>query len=692
MLDYGPRAGAALGSGHRSSTLSVGEALDPEQLPVLQSQTAVKYAKCRSYSAVALGGSICRQQSLRLGTGRGNAHAAFAERIGARSGSCISEDSLRETACAFSHRGTSGILEPTGKRNLLWRAVSAASWTAFVMLACAAIVSPFLMVGRSCHENMISDPSGHVTSCVLALGLALAFPRLRSLKSRASPWIQRYAVSFFFYALCQLMSSWLVQACPFGASVTLVVYATVRICGALLTYVLCQLCLGYVSVVRLQLMGLERQASQAARLAQLAVGCGLFATLACCFSFLVGGRPLFILAISLAALGLTAHFVFQVRVLTALLQAGRSALWEARRSKKPSKQARAALLTAIAVALSSSTTFPVIMAAFVKQRASTSAYPLLSWQWWILCFDLSTDVFLAIVCSGLVTAEADQERNFKIAGELAEAARREKVLLRLKEAARTITGPSVSLAALFEGKDPEELLEVAVQRFRCVSWETLRRHPYLMIGGGPLDGVSVASDLYDLSKPCKLSECDAFFSHSWHDDPWGKWRDLAQWCKQFTEAHGRPPYLWFDKLCIDQTDIDTDLQCLPIFLAGCSSLLVSCGKTYTSRLWCCVELFVFMKMALGCDHQIHVRISATEQGDRADIAKSWTTFDVRQCRCFLADDKRRILECIEKDNGVDDFNEYIRCLAANLFGGPSADQDQEVPAVSTDSDLFVVPV
>eukprot|EP00929_Paragymnodinium_shiwhaense_P024973 TRINITY_DN15217_c0_g1_i4.p4 TRINITY_DN15217_c0_g1~~TRINITY_DN15217_c0_g1_i4.p4 ORF type:complete len:101 (+),score=14.61 TRINITY_DN15217_c0_g1_i4:1934-2236(+) len=100
-----------------------------------------------------------------------------------------------------------------------------------------------------------------------------------------------------------------------------------------------------------------------------------------------------------------------------------------------------------------------------------------------------------------------------------------------------------------------------------------------------------------------------------------------------------------------------------------------------------------MKMALGCDHQIHVRLSAADEEDQADIAKSWTAFDVRQCRCFLADDKRRILECIEKDDGVDAFNEYIRCLAASLLQGPSTDQDQDAAAaVSSEADLFVVPV
>eukprot|EP00929_Paragymnodinium_shiwhaense_P054382 TRINITY_DN27249_c0_g1_i1.p1 TRINITY_DN27249_c0_g1~~TRINITY_DN27249_c0_g1_i1.p1 ORF type:complete len:270 (-),score=15.07 TRINITY_DN27249_c0_g1_i1:563-1324(-) len=213
--------------------------------------------------------------------------------------------------------------------------------------------------------------------------------------------------------------------------------------------------------------------------------------------------------------------------------------------------------------------------------------------WWLkeilVALDWSTDVCLALVCSGLVTATADQERNFKMAGDLVEAARRRKVIFTLKEAARAVTGPSVSLAALFEGRDPDDLLEAAVKRFRCVSWETLQSHPYLILGGGPLDGAIVTNDLYNLSEPCRLSRCDAFFSHSWHDDPGQKWRSLSEWCHEFSEAHGRAPYLWFDKVCVDQSNIQTDLQCLPIFLAGCNSLLVSCGRTYTTRRAVCVH-------------------------------------------------------------------------------------------------------
>ena len=39
--------------------------------------------------------------------------------------------------------------------------------------------------------------------------------------------------------------------------------------------------------------------------------------------------------------------------------------------------------------------------------------------------------------------------------------------------------------------------------------------------------------------------------------------------------------------CINQSDIEANLACLPIFLAGCKELLIIAGPTYTTRLWAC---------------------------------------------------------------------------------------------------------
>ena len=64
---------------------------------------------------------------------------------------------------------------------------------------------------------------------------------------------------------------------------------------------------------------------------------------------------------------------------------------------------------------------------------------------------------------------------------------------------------------------------------------------------------------------------------SWHDDAAIKWRALQSWRQEFKLQHGREPRLWLDKCCINQNDIATNLACLPIFLAGCKSMVVCLG-------------------------------------------------------------------------------------------------------------------
>eukprot|EP00929_Paragymnodinium_shiwhaense_P069674 TRINITY_DN35140_c0_g1_i1.p1 TRINITY_DN35140_c0_g1~~TRINITY_DN35140_c0_g1_i1.p1 ORF type:complete len:297 (+),score=28.18 TRINITY_DN35140_c0_g1_i1:147-1037(+) len=266
----------------------------------------------------------------------------------------------------------------------------------------------------------------------------------------------------------------------------------------------------------------------------------------------------------------------------------------------------------------------------------------------------------------MLGSSLDPEHALLASGALVEAAQTRQVLNALAEAARACTGPSVTLAALFEGLQPEQLLRAAVQRFRCIDWDTLRHHSYLITGVCTLDGVGVATDLYQLSEPCRLSSCDAFLSHSWHDDGELKWQALTEWCEAFRSVHGRSPRLWFDKVCINQTDIQSDLQCLPVFVAGCKTLLVTCGRTYTSRLWCCVELFVFMRMSEGLDRDLQVCLLSGQPDEEEEIVQGWLNFDFRKCQCFAEHDKTRILQCIEKDGGAEGFNEYIRNLSSSL--------------------------
>jgi hypothetical protein len=187
--------------------------------------------------------------------------------------------------------------------------------------------------------------------------------------------------------------------------------------------------------------------------------------------------------------------------------------------------------------------------------------------------------------------------------------------------------------------------------------------PEIIVGGGPLDGQQAATELYNFSRPCPIGECHAFFSHSWHDDSRLQWDALNAWCVEFEHARECTPRLWLDRVCIDQTNIKADLQCLPIFLAGCDMLLVISGATYTFRLWCCV---VMVQQDESRVAPVVITIGANSD-ELALVRKGFTQFDAAACECFDPEDKKRIFTVIERfPGGAHDFNSYVKVTATAL--------------------------
>ena len=87
----------------------------------------------------------------------------------------------------------------------------------------------------------------------------------------------------------------------------------------------------------------------------------------------------------------------------------------------------------------------------------------------------------------------------------------------------------------------------------------------------------------------------AFISHSWRSDGAAKWALLQSYREAFKRGSGgREPTIWFDKACLLPDDLDTQLALLPVFVASCKSFVVVLMPSYLERLWCVVELFVWM--------------------------------------------------------------------------------------------------
>ena len=85
--------------------------------------------------------------------------------------------------------------------------------------------------------------------------------------------------------------------------------------------------------------------------------------------------------------------------------------------------------------------------------------------------------------------------------------------------------------------------------------------------------------------------------------------------------------------CIDQKCIRADLQCLPILLAACNLLLVVSGSTFLSRLWCCVEVFVYVTMSVE-DEYVEMPMIITigkDDEEHAHVRDLWRHFDAATC-------------------------------------------------------------
>ena len=154
-----------------------------------------------------------------------------------------------------------------------------------------------------------------------------------------------------------------------------------------------------------------------------------------------------------------------------------------------------------------------------------------------------------------------------------------------------------------------------------------------------------------------LGAVDAFLSHSWSDPPAAKWSVLREWAEGFERREARPPSVWLDKACINQQCIEQSLAGLPVFLSGCRELVVLVGSTYLTRLWCCVELYTFLKMGGTLD-----RVSVLPVGLRVEaLEMAIGDFDAARCACFNEEDKQRLLAVVEAGFGTyRRFNDLVQ--------------------------------
>lgn len=220
---------------------------------------------------------------------------------------------------------------------------------------------------------------------------------------------------------------------------------------------------------------------------------------------------------------------------------------------------------------------------------------------------------------------------------------------------------AASIACLIGPCRPQDAISQAKQRFKCISGYQLDKKIFADNDPNPAHSA--------LSQPSALGACDAFLSHSWHDHGPSKWRTFQTWREDFVDKHGREPVVWLDKCCIDQNSIDMDLRCLPIFLSACSRLVILCGPTYLSRLWCILEIFTYVHMG-GCVDDIEilpVLREGLEHEDSAAIADTFENFDAKNCSCFCEEDRKRVLAIFEAAFGsIAAFNSVVSTITSHV--------------------------
>ena len=153
-----------------------------------------------------------------------------------------------------------------------------------------------------------------------------------------------------------------------------------------------------------------------------------------------------------------------------------------------------------------------------------------------------------------------------------------------------------------------------------------------------------------------LGQCEAFVSHSWRDDPARKVEMLVSWrCSVADHAS-----FWIDSVCLSQSNIEESLTLLPLFMSGCKELVLLVGPSFSSRLWCAFEIFVFLN--IGGD-RTKINTYTFDQGEAGG-----RTFDAGQARTGDPEDSEWLRAMIETSFGnLGLFNKVVRQVLSTSY-------------------------
>ena len=214
---------------------------------------------------------------------------------------------------------------------------------------------------------------------------------------------------------------------------------------------------------------------------------------------------------------------------------------------------------------------------------------------------------------------------------------------------------AATVAALIGGTDPGSAYKMATDNFRAI--------PLCEITKSDLDS-NQDTNMAEKTEEVRFGEVAAFITHSWSDPGGQKFEALQEWGQEYREKNGgKEPLVWLDKACVNQANVDEALTALPVFLAGCEELVVLNGPSYSSRLWCAMEIFTFLKMG-GTKGRVNAFKLGKGKTPRRMKSNPLERFDASKATCFKLSDKHKLLAVIETGAGsLHQFNAQVR----NLF-------------------------
>ena len=94
------------------------------------------------------------------------------------------------------------------------------------------------------------------------------------------------------------------------------------------------------------------------------------------------------------------------------------------------------------------------------------------------------------------------------------------------------------------------------------------------------------------------------------------------------------------------------------------------AATYPTRLWCVVELFVFLRMGGERERlRVYELDGSATSVDKAEVHASFLKFDAAKARCFLPRDRHHLLAVIESGFGEGGpFNRIVRSIFSDALG------------------------